>query len=58
MKWAVMQLAIGKKGEVWVYVTDDVGFPLVFHTHAAAEDFASNIKHHKIVEYNQYDCET
>ena len=52
MKWAVMQLASGKKGEVWVYVTDDVGFPLVFHTHAAAEDFASNIKHHKIVEYN------
>ena len=51
MKWAVMVPALGKNGDVWIYVTDEAGFPLVFHTHAAAEDFASNIKHHKIVEY-------
>lgn len=54
MKWAVKRLAVGKKDRVWIwlYVTDDVGFPLLFCTHAQAEDFASNMKHHKIVEYS------
>jgi hypothetical protein len=51
MKWAVMKPALGRNGDVWIYVTNALGKPLVFDTHAAAEAFASNIKHHKIVEY-------
>jgi len=51
MKWAIMVVAAGMEGEKWIYVSNKNGSPIVFDTHAAAEDFASSYKHHKIVEY-------
>jgi len=51
MKWVVYIPVMGKGGESWIYLFDKSGEMLIFDTHEAAEQAASQYKHHRILEY-------
>ena len=51
MSWVVYIPVMGKGGESWIYLFDKSGEMLIFDTHEAAEQAASQYKHHRILEY-------
>ena len=51
MKYAVYLPVLGKSGEIWVYLFDKTGAPVLFATKEAAEMIASEYKCARVVEY-------